>query len=124
MFLFKNASCECVMGIVVFYRYNSLKNDNTVVNSLVNEVDGAAGELSPVIKRLALSIEAGKRWQQRRVNIEDAIREGLHKCGRDNTHITSKANKIDIMVGKCRDHLSIVRDAVLPFEGMAIAVRP
>src|SRR5262245_50727555 len=57
--------------------YRSLDDDRPVVDVLVDEVHGRAGDLDPVVEGLALGIEALEGGQEPRVDVHDAEREGL-----------------------------------------------
>jgi len=62
------------VGVVGFENSNrSLENDSAVVEVLVDEVDGAAGDLYAVIECLLLGVEAGEGRQQRGMDVEDAV---------------------------------------------------
>src|ERR1700677_947912 len=65
MFLFENARRQGFRCVVVVDRDGLLQNDDAVIDSLVNEMDRAAGHLCSVIKRLLLRVEPRKRRQQR-----------------------------------------------------------
>jgi len=43
---------------------------------------------------------------------------------REQAHVTGKADEIDFVIEKSRDNFAVVFRAGLPFEGMAIALRP
>jgi hypothetical protein len=73
-----------------------LDDDRAVVKVLVDEVDGATGDLYAVVKSLPLSVETGKGGQQGWMDINDALRELLHEPGGEQTHVSGKDDEIDV----------------------------
>ena len=68
------------MRIVAFEDRNApLKNDDPVVEVLIDKMDGAPGDLAAIIEGLQLRVQTGKCGQQGRVDIQDAVR----KCGNE-----------------------------------------
>ena len=64
-------------GVIVGDGDDGLQNDGAGVKIFVDEMNRAAGKFYAVFEGLALGFEAGKRRQQRRMDIQDAIWEGL-----------------------------------------------
>ena len=60
MFLFEDASGEGFGGVGVEDGDGFLEDDDAVVYGLVDEVDGATGDLGSVVEGLVLGVEAGK----------------------------------------------------------------
>ena len=56
-----------------------LQHDDAVVQLFVNEMYRATGDRDSVFERLALRVKAGKGRQQRRMDVEDPLREGAHE---------------------------------------------
>src|SRR5205823_5329106 len=79
MFFLQNAPTERIFGVVVFNRNDSLQHDRPSIEIFVDKVNGTAGKLHAVIESLLLRFEPRKRGQQRRVNIQNALRESGYK---------------------------------------------
>jgi hypothetical protein len=62
--LFEDAFGEGIGGVIVMDRDNALEDDDAVVDGLVDEVDGAAGDLGAELEGLGLGVEAGEGGQQ------------------------------------------------------------
>lgn len=56
----ENAGGEGVGIVGIEHRDGTLENDDAVVEVLIDEVDGAAGDLDSVVEGLLLGIEAGE----------------------------------------------------------------
>ena len=72
MFFGEDTRGERVGRVVVQHRHDALRDDGAAVQSFVHEVNRAARPLDAVIERLPLRVKAGKRWQQGRMNVDDA----------------------------------------------------
>ena len=79
MFFFEDAVGERVSGIGIEDRDGSLQDDRAAVQLLIHEVDRAAGNLDAMRPRLILGIETRKGGQQRRMDVENAIRRILER---------------------------------------------
>lgn len=77
---------ECCDVVVGRHQYGLLRNDGSVVDLLVDEVDRHAGHGDAVVERLLHGIGTGKRRQQRRMNIDDRIGEPGNRLGCENSH--------------------------------------
>lgn len=53
-----------------------LADDWTVVGLFIDDVNGAAGDLRPVIERLLRCMEPGEGGEEGWVHVEDPLREG------------------------------------------------
>ena len=73
---------ERVDRVVLEHRHRRLQDDRTVVELACHEVHGRAGDADAVLERLPLRVEAGKRRQQRRMDVEDAMRETRRAAAR------------------------------------------
>ena len=62
-------------GVVVEHRNSGLHHDRSTVQLGCDEMHGRAADPHAVVERLALRVEAGKRRQQRRMNVEHALRK-------------------------------------------------
>ena len=90
-----------------------------MVELLVDEVDGASGYLYSVIEGLLLGVEAGEGGEQRWVDVEDALPEGLDELGREQAHVACQAHQVHIMRAEGGDDLFIVFGALasVGFDG-------
>ena len=61
---------------------------------------GRARDSHAVFERLPLRLESGKCGQQRRVDIQNPVREGLDQRGAHQTHVARQADQID---GSCAE---------------------
>ena len=66
--------------VAVEHRHRRLRDDRPGVAALVDEVHGAAGDARAVVERLLLRVDAGKRGQQRRVDVDHALRKRREKA--------------------------------------------
>ena len=65
-------------------------------------MNGRAGDLDAVLERLLLGIDAGKRRQQRRVNVEHGVGKRLEQLGADQPHEAREAHQGDVPGGQFR----------------------
>src|SRR5262245_19594441 len=93
MFLDEDASGQNVDRIVVTDWHRGLDNDRPAVKLAGHEVNRRAAQLYTVIQRLALGVHARERWQKRRVNIEDGIRECVEQPRSDEPHEPSETDQ-------------------------------
>src|ERR1700690_953098 len=77
--LFENAGGEATRVVGGKDGDRPLQDDHTVVQLLVDKVNRAAGHLDAVVEGLGLRVEPRKSRQQRRMNIQDALRKSLNK---------------------------------------------
>ena len=64
-------------------------------SSGVDEVHGGAGDAHAVLERLPLRVEAGKRRQQRRMDVEDAVRKRVEQRRADEAHEAGETDELD-----------------------------
>lgn len=95
VFLIKDTRGQRVSRVVVFDRNYGLINDRTGIQLLIHKVHCATGITNPVYPRLVLSIETPKRRQERRMNIQYALRESLDELRREEPHVPRQDHKID-----------------------------
>ena len=93
----------------------ALEDDGAVIEALVDEVDGAAGDFDSVIERLLLGVETGERGQQRRMDIEDAVGEGGDEAGREQAHVTGEADEVDVVSADAGNQVGVVLGAGAAF---------
>ena len=117
--LLEDAFGEGVSVVAVEYGDEFLEDDGSVVELLVDEVDGAAGDLNAVVEGLSLGVETREGREQRGVDVEDALREGLDKAWREKAHVACEANQVDAMLLEAVDDGGVVFGALasLGFDG-------
>lgn len=115
--LFEDASGEVVVSVVVMDADGALQDDDAMVDSFVDEVNGAAGDVGTVVEGLLLGAEAGEGGKQRGMDVKDAVGEGLHEGGRDDAQVAGEADDIDAMLVEAGDHLGVVVRAFAPGGG-------
>jgi hypothetical protein len=108
MFLFEYASGEGVLVVGIEHGASFLDNDWAVVEFLVDEVDGAAGDFYSIGERLFLGFEARKSGQQRRMNVQNSARELLYEPGREKPHVSGEADEVDFIVFERADDFAIM----------------
>ncbi len=100
---------ESVSGrIAIENRNDRLQNDGSSVEIFIHEVHRAAGEFHSIFQRLALRFESWEGWKQRRVNIQNGLRKGLHEIGREQPHISRQAHQINLVFAQNGDDLTII----------------
>ncbi len=110
--LLEDAGGEGFGGVFVEDGDGLLQDDDAVVDGFVDEVDGAAGYLGSVVEGLVLGVEAGEGGEERGVDVEDAVGEGLDEGGRDDAHVAGEADEVDLVVVEAGDHLGVVVGAL------------
>ena len=73
MFLFEYARRKSFLSVVFKDRNHLLPNDWATIQSFINKVNRAASPLDTMFKDLAVGVESGKRRQQTRMNIQNAV---------------------------------------------------
>src|SRR5260370_28753721 len=96
---------------------DSLQHNGAGVEIFVDEMDGATGEFHAVFERLALRFEAGERREQRRMDIEDAVRKFGDKKGREQAHVSGEADEINMEFVEDGRDLAVVGFALEAFRG-------
>ena len=104
------------VGIVGLEDGNAaLEDDNAVIQVLVDEVDGAAGEFAAVVEGLQLGFEAGEGWQQRGVDVEDPVGEGGDELGRKQAHVARKDDQVYPVLAQAGCDVGIVLSTFATF---------
>ena len=75
------------------HRHAGLHDDRAGVELAGDEVHGRAGDLHAVPERLLLRIDAGKRRQQRRVDVEHRVRKRVEQPRADQAHEAGEADE-------------------------------
>ena len=92
--LLKDAICKCVFGVIVVDRHSDLRDDRAVVKTGAHEVDCAACDFYARFDRLTLGMKSTEAREKRRMDIDDAVRECIHKFFPADTHISRKADEV------------------------------
>ena len=80
--------------VVVEHRNRRLQDDRPAVELGGHQMHGRAGHPDAVLERLTLRVEAGKRGQQRRVDVEDAVRKRVEQRRADQPHEAGEADQL------------------------------
>ena len=94
MLLLKDAICKCVFGVIVVDRHSDLRDDRAIVKTGAHEVDCAACDFYARFDRLTLGMKSTEAREKRRMDIDDAVRECIHKFFPADTHISRKADEV------------------------------
>ena len=76
MFDLENSRGQSLRRVVILHGDRALHHDRPGIELCAHEMNGGAGNRHAVGKRLLLRVETGEGGEQRRVNIENALREG------------------------------------------------
>ncbi len=109
--LLQDARGERVRVIVIQHGHGALEDDDAVIEVLIDEMDGAAGDGAAVLEGLHLRVKTGKCRQQRRMNVQDAIRVGGDEISREQAHVTGQADEIDAVLAEAGDDVGVVFSA-------------
>ncbi len=94
MLLLKNTSRQRFLRIVLFHFHRALGNDLAGIHTLIDVMNGTAGDLYAVLQCLPLTVKSFKGGQQRGMNIDDPAFKGRYKFRRHDTHISRENNII------------------------------
>jgi len=83
MFLFQDALGKGVLIVGIENGDGGLQDDGAGVEIFVDEMDGAAGEFDAVVEGLLLGFEAGEGWEERWMDIQDALGESGYEEWRE-----------------------------------------
>jgi len=92
MLLFEYSRRQRFHAIVVAHVYCSLHYDRTMIQLFIDQVHRAASDLDPLLERLPLGVQAGKRGQERRMNVQDAVLKLADKSRAHQPHVPGKAD--------------------------------
>src|SRR5262249_53562234 len=106
--LFEDACGKRIRVVLRQDRHGALQNDGAMVKVLIDEVDRATGNLRAVVQGLLLGVESGKRWQQRWMNIENALTKSSDEFRGKQAHVSRQADQVHLMLAQTSNHLSIV----------------
>src|SRR4051812_14936556 len=97
------------------YWHLFLQNDYPVIQLRIYKMHGAAGKFDSVSESLLLGLESREGRQERRMNIEDALRKLLYKPGREQSHVPGQANQINFMLFQRGDNFAVMLFPCLAF---------
>ena len=109
--LLEDPGGERLLRVVLVHRYDRLHDDRPGVDPLVEEVDGAPREPDAVPQRLRRPVGPGEGGEQRRVDVEDPVRE---RAKEDRRHHPHEAGQADEDGPRGPDHLHQLRVERLP----------
>jgi len=69
-----------------------------MVDLLVHQVDGDAGDLRAPRDGVTGGVRAGERRQQRRVDVQDALRERTDDLGPQDAHVAREQDVFDALL--------------------------
>lgn len=85
-------------GIIIVHGDSLLGDDGARINSLIDEMNGAAGDFDPVIEGLLPGFEAGEGRKKGWVDINDAISEGTEEFAFEDPHEAGENDEINLGV--------------------------
>jgi hypothetical protein len=95
-----NASVERLGGVVRENRDAFLSDDGAGIHAGVNEMDGASGFRNLRTERLFPRSETWEGWEQRGVNIDDALRKSVQQRRLDHAHVACEHDEIRFEVSE------------------------
>jgi hypothetical protein len=101
-------------GVIVEHRHRALHDDRSGIELAGDQMHGGAADLHAVGDGLPLRLEAGKRRQQRRMDVEDRIRKRVEERRADDAHITGQAHQTDIACAQLARQRLVVVDPGRP----------
>src|SRR5262245_35262922 len=97
--LFSEDACrQGLHRVAVEHRHGGLKHDWAAIELRRNQMYRGATHTHAVRQRLPLSIQPGEGRQERRVNVEDAVRESLEQRRADAAHETGETDETDTAI--------------------------
>ena len=101
MFLDQDPGGQGVMGIFVQHRYGGLHDDGAGIHPCIHKVDGAAGDLHPVVQGLSLGIQSRKGRQQGRMDVDDLVVPGIHEIPAEDPHESGQHHQFHPCFPEC-----------------------
>src|SRR5439155_5330528 len=108
MFFNQNARGQTFNCVALVNRHHTLRNDRSAIERLINKMNRAAGFFGALLERLPLRVEARKRRQQTRMNVQNATAIAVEKLARQHAHVASQTNQIDFAGLQSGDDFAIV----------------
>ena len=82
------------------------------IQVFVHEMHRAAADLHAVLQRLVLRVEPRKGRQQRRMDVQNALRKLAHEMRAEQAHEAGQAHQVDVVLAQFRDQQAIVDFAI------------
>lgn len=114
---FEDAGGEGSGCIGVFDGDGSLEDDDAMVELFVDKVDCAAGDFCTVGEGLPLGVQAWEGGQERWMDVEDAIWEGLDEVGGEQAHVAGEEDEVDAGLVEMDDEGVVVFGAFAAIGG-------
>ena len=90
----------------------ALQDHRAGVDALVDEVDRDPEHLDAIGERLGDSVEPGKGRKQRRVDVDDGIREARQKVRAEQLHVPGKHDQLGLALGQPLGDRTVARRPV------------
>ena len=104
------------LGVVgVEDRDGALEDDGAVIELVVDEVDGAAGDFDAVVEGLLLGVEAGEGWEQGGVDVQDAVWKGCDEVGGEQAHVAGEDDQVDFILAETGEDVGFLLGAFAAF---------
>ena len=125
MLLHLDACMQRLRRVILKDRNRLLDDDRPGVRARIDEVHGDARHLAAVVQRLRPAVDARKRGQQRRMNVQHPVRERRQQLRFHDAHEAGEGDRIDARVLQELDAL-VFGDALklrLPRRAVEILTR-
>ena len=86
---------EAGLRVLRIDRHHLLQEDRPVIHLLIDEMDRHAGDLDSPRQRIADGMRPGEGRQERRMDIQEAMRISSDEARRENPHETRQTNEPD-----------------------------
>lgn len=96
-----------LVNVVPLVRHGTLRYDAAAVESLVDIMYRGTENLDTELQSLFYGVHAFKRWEQRRMKVDDTAAISLQKRRPHNAHIPRKAYQLDTSNAAARDDLTL-----------------
>ena len=114
---FRIRSAERFRRVVILDRDARLQHDRPGIEILVHEMHRASRKFRAMLDRLPLRLQARKRGQQRRMNIQDPIRKRRNEMRRKQPHVACETNQVDVCLLQLRHHQFVISLALQSLRG-------
>ena len=108
MLLDENPLAKGLGGIAIEHWNGPLQHDRASVEFGREEMHCDTCDLDSVLQGLTLSVNPRERGKERRVNVQNGVREGLEKRRAHQPHVAGQAHKTDIVRTQRSDHRAVV----------------
>jgi hypothetical protein len=104
MFLLEDSRGERRLRVSRYDRHCRLRQDRTVVELFVDDVNSAPAHFDAIVERLPLRMETDERGQERWMDIQDSTWKRAYEDGGQNAHEAGKADDVDVIRVQPRDN--------------------